>query len=57
MRMQVSIPKLPECTCYVVHAQKVAFILLPKVASKTKKNNLRIEESIGSLIGTNFWTS
>jgi hypothetical protein len=33
---------------------KVALILIQKVESKTKKNKFRIEESIGSLIGTNF---
>jgi hypothetical protein len=33
---------------------KVTFILLHKVASKTKKNKLRNEESIGSLISTKF---
>jgi hypothetical protein len=33
---------------------KVTFILLHKVASKTKKNKLRNEDSIRSLIGTRF---
>jgi hypothetical protein len=33
---------------------KVTFILLHKVASKTKKNKLSNEDSIGSLIGTRF---
>jgi hypothetical protein len=33
---------------------KSGIILIQKVVSKTKKNKFRIEESIGSLIGTNF---
>jgi hypothetical protein len=31
---------------------KVALILILKVVSKTEKNKFKIEESIGSLIGT-----
>jgi hypothetical protein len=33
---------------------KATFILVQKVVSKTKKNKLRNEDSIGSLIGTRF---
>jgi hypothetical protein len=54
MRMQVSIPKLPEGVCYAVHAQKQHFNLNHKVLSKTERNKFRIEESIGSLIDTKF---
>jgi hypothetical protein len=54
MRMHVSIPKLPRCISDAVHAQKQHFKLNHKVLSKTKKNKFRIEESIGSLIGTKF---
>jgi hypothetical protein len=54
MRMHVSIPKLPKCICYVVHAQKQHFNLNHKVLSKTEKNKFKIEDSIGSLIGTRF---
>jgi hypothetical protein len=53
MRMRVSIPKLPKCICYAMHAQKKHFNLFHKVLSKTEKNKFRIEESIG-LIGTKF---
>jgi hypothetical protein len=54
MRMHVSIPKLPKCICYVMHAQKQHFNLNHKVLSKTEKIKFRIEDSIGSLIGTRF---
>jgi hypothetical protein len=54
MRMHVSIPKLPKCICYVVHAQNQHFNLNHKVFSKTEKNKFRIEDSIGSLIGTRY---
>jgi hypothetical protein len=54
MRMHVSIPKLPKCICDAAHAQKQHFNLNHKVLSKTDKNKFRIEESIGSLIGTKF---
>jgi hypothetical protein len=50
MRMHVSIPKLPKCICYATHTQKVTFILIHKVVSKTKKIKFRIEESIGSAL-------
>jgi hypothetical protein len=33
---------------------KATFILIHKVLGKTEKNKFRIEESIGSLIGTKF---
>jgi hypothetical protein len=46
MRMQVSMPKLLECICYAVHAQKVAFILLPKVVSKTKRISLGLRSRL-----------
>jgi hypothetical protein len=54
MLMHVSIPKLSKCICDAVHAQKKHFNLNHKVLSKTEKNKFRIEESIGSLIGTKF---
>jgi hypothetical protein len=37
MQMHVSIPKLPKCICYAVHAQKQHFDLNHKVLSKTKR--------------------
>jgi hypothetical protein len=52
MWMHVSMPKLPKCICDAVHAQKQHFNLNRKVLSKTEKNKFRIEESIGSFIGT-----
>jgi hypothetical protein len=38
---------------------KATFILIHKVVSKTRKNEFRTEDSIGSLIGTKifFWSS
>jgi hypothetical protein len=54
MRMHVSIPKLPKCICYATHTQKVTFILIHKVVSKTKKIKFRIEESIGSALARTF---
>jgi hypothetical protein len=54
MRMHVSIPTLPKCICYAVHAPKQHFNLNHKVLSKTEKNKFRIEESIGSFIDTKF---
>jgi hypothetical protein len=52
MRMHVSIPMLPKCLCYAVHAQKPHFKFKSQGLSKTKKNKFRIEESIGFLAGT-----
>jgi hypothetical protein len=37
MRVHVSSPKVPTCIFYAIHTQKVTFILIQKVASKTKK--------------------
>jgi hypothetical protein len=44
-RMHVSLPKVLKYTCYAMHTQKVTFILIQKVVSKTKKNKFRIERS------------
>jgi hypothetical protein len=54
MRMHISIPMLPKCTCYAAHAQKPHFKFKSQVLSKTEKIKFRIEESIGSWIGTKF---
>jgi hypothetical protein len=43
MQMHVSIPKLPNCLCYVMHTQRVTFNLIHKVVSKTKENKFRID--------------
>jgi hypothetical protein len=53
MRMHVSIPTLPKCTCYAAHAQKPHFKFKSQGSSKTKKNKFRIEELMRSVIDTN----
>jgi hypothetical protein len=53
MRMHVSIPKLPKCICYVVHAQKATFILIHKVVSKTK-NNSKLRIRLDLWVARNF---
>jgi hypothetical protein len=57
MRMHDSSPKVPKSICYAMHTQKVTFILIQKVLSKTKNNKLRIERSVYSCLARNFWTS
>jgi hypothetical protein len=52
MRMHVSIPMLPKCTCYAAHVQKPHFTFKSQGLSKTKKNKFRIEELIRSVIDT-----
>jgi hypothetical protein len=54
MRMHVSIPMLPKCTCYAAHAQKPYFKFKSQGLSKTEKNKVRIEELIRSVIDTKF---
>jgi hypothetical protein len=54
LRMHVSVPKVPKCICFAMHAQKATFILVHKVVSKTKEIKFMTEKSIGSWIGTNF---
>jgi hypothetical protein len=45
MRMHVRSPKVPKYICYAMHTQKVTFILIQKVVSKTQKNKSRIQRS------------
>jgi hypothetical protein len=45
MRMHVSSPKIPKCTCYANAYSKVTFVLIENVVSKTKKNKFKIERS------------
>jgi hypothetical protein len=54
MRMHVSSPKVPKCICYAMHTQKVTFILIQNVVSKTKKDKFRIERSDYSCWARNF---
>jgi hypothetical protein len=46
MRMHVSSPKVPKCICYAMHTQKVIFILIQKVVSKTKRTSSGLRDRI-----------
>jgi hypothetical protein len=46
MRMHVSSPKIPKCSCYAMHTQKVTFDFFPKVVSKIKENKLVLGDRI-----------
>jgi hypothetical protein len=52
MWMQISIPMLPKCRCYAVHAQKQHFYFKTQGCEQDQKNKFGTEESIGYLIGT-----
>jgi hypothetical protein len=54
MRMHVSIPHASQMHMLCSACSKATFILIHKVVSKTRKNQFRTEDSIGSLIGTKF---
>jgi hypothetical protein len=47
MRMHVSSPKVPKCTCYAMHAQEGTYLIIyfQNVVSKTIRNKLVIESS------------
>jgi hypothetical protein len=49
MRMHVSLPKVPKCTCYVIACSKgdmlIILFIFQKVVSKTMRNKLMIESS------------
>jgi hypothetical protein len=51
MRMHVSIPMLPKCTCYATHAQSHILIQITRF-EQDRKEQVRVEESIGFLAGT-----
>jgi hypothetical protein len=46
MRMHVSIPMLPKCTCYATHAQSHILIQITRF-EQDRKEQVRVEESIG----------
>jgi hypothetical protein len=57
MRMHVSIPTLPKCICYATHTQKVTFILIHKVVSKTKRISLGLRNRLDLWLAWNFRTT
>jgi hypothetical protein len=46
MRMHVSSPKVPKCICYATNTQKVTFISIQKVVSKTKRISSGLRDQI-----------
>jgi hypothetical protein len=40
MRMHVSMPKLPECICYAVHAQKLHLFYFTRLRARPKRISL-----------------
>jgi hypothetical protein len=44
--MHVSSPKVPKCICYAMLTQKVTFILIQKVVSKTKRLSTGLSDRI-----------
>jgi hypothetical protein len=57
MRMHVSIPKLPKCICYAMHAKKWQEFLIHKVVSKTKRNSSGLRIRLNPWLAQTFWTS
>jgi tRNA U34 5-carboxymethylaminomethyl modifying enzyme MnmG/GidA len=51
MRMHVSIPMLPKCTCYATHAQSHILVQITRF-EQDRKEQVWVEESIRFLAGT-----
>jgi hypothetical protein len=57
MRMHVSIPMLPKCTCYAAHAQKATFKLNHKVWARPKRTNSGLRNWLDLWLTRNWWST
>jgi hypothetical protein len=57
MRMHVSMPKLPECICYAVHAQKLHLFYFTRLRARPKRISLGTRSRLDLWLARNFWTS
>jgi hypothetical protein len=57
MRMHVSIPMLPKCTCYAAHAQKPHFNLNHKVWARPKRTSSRLRNRLDLGLPQHSWST
>jgi hypothetical protein len=57
MRMHVSIPMLPKCTCYAAHAQKQHFNLNRKVWARPKRTSSGFRSRLDLGLAQNSWST
>jgi hypothetical protein len=57
MRMHVSIPMLPKCICYAVHAQEEHFNLNHKVGARPKETSSGFRNQLDLWLARNSWSA
>jgi hypothetical protein len=57
MRMHVSMPKVPKCMCYAIHAKKWQKLVIHRVVSKTKRIRSGLRIRLNLWLARNFWTT